>query len=43
MGNVDVLDADQFRGFVNTYGTALQKSYLGAANTNWQDQIYQKA
>lgn len=43
MGNVDVLDADQFRGFVNTYGTALQKSYLGTANTNWQDQIYQKA
>ncbi|WP_294212732.1 SusC/RagA family TonB-linked outer membrane protein [uncultured Chryseobacterium sp.] len=43
MGNADVLDADQFRSFVNTYGTSAQKSYLGSANTNWQDLIYQQA
>lgn len=43
MGNTDVMDADQFRSFVNTYGTTQQKSYLGNANTNWQDQIYQQA
>ncbi|WP_330745793.1 SusC/RagA family TonB-linked outer membrane protein [Chryseobacterium sp. CP-77] len=43
MGNVDVLDADQFRSFVNTFGTNVQKSYLGTANTNWQDKIYQQA
>lgn len=43
MGNVDVMSADQFRSFVNTYGTAAQKSYLGNADTNWQDQIYQQA
>ena len=43
MDNVDVLNADQFRNFVNTFGTPLQKTYLGTANTNWQDQIYQQA
>lgn len=43
MGNVDVLNAGQFRDFVNTYGTAQQKSYLGSADTNWQDMIYQQA
>lgn len=40
---VDVLSADQFRAIVNAQGTAAQKAMLGSANTNWQDQIYQKA
>ena len=43
MGNVDVLNADEFRSFVNTYASAGYKARLGNANTNWQDQIYQKA
>lgn len=42
-GQIDVLSADEFRTLVNTYGTATQKSLLGAANTNWQDQIYRTA
>lgn len=41
MGNVDVLDADEFRSFVNTYAPATYKARLGNANTNWQDEIYQ--
>jgi TonB-linked SusC/RagA family outer membrane protein len=36
-----VLSPAQFRNVVNTNGTAAQKAMLGAANTNWQDQIYQ--
>ncbi|MDH6253243.1 TonB-linked SusC/RagA family outer membrane protein [Chryseobacterium sp. H1D6B] len=43
MGNVDVLNADEFRDFVNTYASAPYKAKLGNANTNWQDQIYQAA
>jgi len=43
MGNVDVLNADEFRSFVNSYAIASYKARLGNANTNWQDQIYQKA
>lgn len=43
MGNTDVMNADQFRGFVNTFGTAAQKALLGKSDTNWQDAIYQKA
>lgn len=40
---VPVLSADQFRTFVNTYGSAEQKALLGAANTNWQEEIYRPA
>jgi len=44
VGNtVDVLTADEFRAMVNAKGNATQKSLLGAANTVWQDQIYQGA
>lgn len=38
-----VLNPDQFRSLVNTYGNAFQKSLLGSSNTDWQDQIYQTA
>ena len=41
--NVDVLSADQVRTYVNANGSASQKALLGAANTNWQDEIYQRA
>lgn len=41
MGNVDVLSADEYRAFVNAYGTDEAKSLLGTANTNWQNEIYQ--
>lgn len=40
---MDVLSADQFRDYVNANGSDLQKSLLGMANTNWQDEIYQTA
>ncbi|PWT76712.1 MAG: SusC/RagA family protein [Bacteroidetes bacterium] len=40
---VDLLSASQFRDIVNTYGNAQKKAMLGAANTDWQDQIYQDA
>ncbi|WP_292008210.1 SusC/RagA family TonB-linked outer membrane protein [Chryseobacterium sp.] len=43
MGTVDVLNADEFRNFVNTYASDAYKAKLGNANTNWQDQIYQAA
>jgi len=38
---VPVLNGDQVRQVVNTLGNATQKSQVGTANTNWQDQIYQ--
>jgi iron complex outermembrane receptor protein len=38
---VSVLNPAQFSAIVNSNGTAAQKAMLGAANTNWQDQIYQ--
>ena len=44
MDNLDVLSADEFRRFVQENATS--QSFidkLGAANTNWQDLIYQKA
>lgn len=41
--HMDVLSADQFREFVNTYGNADQKAQLGVATTNWQKEIYQRA
>lgn len=39
----DVLNPQQFRDFVNANGTAAQKSLMGIANTDWQDEIYQTA
>jgi iron complex outermembrane receptor protein len=41
--NVDVLSAAQIRAYVNANGNTAQKALLGGANTNWQDEIYQKA
>lgn len=43
MGNVDVLNADEYREFVNAYANDNYKSKLGNANTNWQNKIYQAA
>lgn len=43
MGKVDVLNAQEFRDFVNAYAPAGYKTKLGNANTDWQDQIYQAA
>ncbi|MFY0673766.1 MAG: SusC/RagA family TonB-linked outer membrane protein [Bacteroidia bacterium] len=40
---VPVLSADELKDVVNTYGTDAQKSVLGDANTNWQDEIYRNA
>lgn len=40
---VDVLEADEFRDVVNTYGSAEDVARLGAANTDWQDLIYNAA
>ena len=39
----DVLNANQVREIVNANGTAEYKGFLGTANTDWQDLIYQKA
>ncbi len=39
----DVLTADEFRTFVNKYGSSSQIGLLGAANTDWQDEIYDNA
>lgn len=41
-GTLKVLSANQFRKFVNEQGNPLYIGLLGSANTNWQDQIYQK-
>lgn len=48
MDNVDVLNADEYRAFVNeiaaTNATVANNAFrLGNANTDWQDHIYQKA
>lgn len=48
MGNVDVLDADEYRSYMHRIAETNQtvQNYLpklGTANTNWQDLIYQKA
>ena len=40
---VDVLNANQLRDYVTTFGNANQQALLGAANTDWQDEIYRKA
>lgn len=42
-GTVDVLNGDQVRSIVNQNGTPAQKSMIGTANTDWQDEIYQNA
>jgi iron complex outermembrane receptor protein len=39
----DVLNANEFRSLVNTYGTSGQKAVLGSANTDWQREIYRPA
>ena len=38
---VSVLNPGQFRSVVTANGTSAQVAAMGAANTNWQDQIYQ--
>jgi len=40
---VDVLNAEQFRSFINEKGTDAQKALMGTASTNWQDEIFQTA
>lgn len=40
---VDALSANQLRDYINTFGSANQQALLGAANTNWQNEIYRKA
>lgn len=40
---VDVLKADQFRNYVNTYGDDAKKGLLGDSSTDWQDEIYRTA
>lgn len=44
-GVIDVLTADQMREVVNTYpqSTDVQKNLLGAANTDWQEEIFRQA
>ncbi len=42
-GKVSVLTPAQFRAVVQANGTAAQVAMLGAANTDWQSQIYQTA
>ncbi|WP_375433620.1 SusC/RagA family TonB-linked outer membrane protein [uncultured Hymenobacter sp.] len=39
----DVLSADEFRTLTNTRGSASQIATLGAANTDWQREIYRQA
>ncbi len=39
----DMLTTDEFISIVNDLGTDRQKALLGAARTNWNDEIYQTA
>lgn len=39
----DMLSTDEFISIVNQYGTDRQKSLLGTARTDWNDEIYQLA
>lgn len=39
----DVLTADEFRTYVKSHGTPSQIALLGNANTDWQDEVYDKA
>ncbi len=43
MGNVPTLNGNQYRDFVNSFANDTYKAYLGKADTNWQNQIYQEA
>ena len=43
---VRVFNGDEFRNLVNSQpitGTTIDTSLLGSANTNWQDEIFQKS
>ena len=40
---VDMLDYDDFVSVINKYGTANQKSLLGDAHTDWNDEVYRTA
>jgi TonB-linked SusC/RagA family outer membrane protein len=40
---VEVLDGNQVRDIVSRLGNNLHKSQVGAANTNWQNEIYRSA
>jgi len=40
---IDVLKADEYRDFVNTYGDATKTALLGTASTDWQKEIYRTA
>ncbi|WP_222596959.1 SusC/RagA family TonB-linked outer membrane protein [Chitinophaga pinensis] len=40
---IGVLNGDQFRNLIAQKGNDEEKSLVGTANTDWQDQIFQKA
>ena len=40
---VDMLSRDEFVNVINQYGTDNQKSLLGTANTDWNDDVYRTA
>ena len=40
---VDMLSRDEFVNIINQFGTDNQKSLLGTANTDWNDEVYRTA
>ena len=40
---VDALTAGQFRDFIAAHGSVAQQALVGAANTDWQNEIYRTA
>ncbi len=40
---VDMLSRDEFVNVINQFGTDNQKSLLGTANTDWNDEVYRTA
>ena len=40
---VDMLSRDEFVNVINQFGEANQKSLLGTANTDWNDEVYRTA
>lgn len=40
---VDILSRDEFVNVINQFGSANQKSLLGTANTDWNDEVYRTA
>lgn len=40
---VDMLSRDEFVNVINKFGTDNQKSLLGTANTDWNDEVYRTA